>query len=329
MRIIIFILIISSSLRLCAQDPVFTQFYASPTILNPAFAGSMNSTRFSAGYRDQWQGVKSDLKTFYASADGYMGAIKSGIGANIINQKEDLSGYSYTQINLLYSFHIQLNNDWSLFPGISFGYGFKQFNLNGLLFEDQIDISSGNFDPTRESFIDKSSISLFDLSAGIVMYHHNAWIGLSLKHLTNPDISFLEDETAPLETFISLHGGYRFNISESNPYRSDSQGTYLFLTGNYMHQGPYDRFDLGAEFQISRLFIGLLTATRFNNQIDSADYLLSLNPTTGLQIDNFKIGFSYDFPVSAIGSNAGTAEITMQYLLGNIYKRNRRWQMKN
>lgn len=311
------------------QDPVFTQFYASPTILNPAFAGSRNSTRFSAGYRNQWLNIKSNLNTFYASADGFLGSINSGVGANIINQKEELTNYSYTQINLLYSFHVQLSEEWSLFPGISFGYAVKQLDFGNLLFEDQIDLASGNINPSNEQFIKKNKIDLFDFSAGMVLYHTNAWMGISLKHLNNPDISFIEEEALPLELFFSVHGGYRFTLRPDDRYSHKSDGTHLFVTANYMHQGPYNRLDFGAEFEISSFFIGLLTSATVNHQMSGANTLLSLNPITGLEFDKFKIGLSYDYPVSSIGNNAGTAEITFQYDLGNTYVRKRRWQLKN
>lgn len=324
--IILFVLFCS---EMRGQDPVFTQFYASPTILNPAFAGSRNSTRFSAGYRSQWLGVKSNLNTFYASADGFLGSINSGIGANLINQKEELTNYSYTQLNLLYSFHVQLSDDWSFFPGISFGYAFKQLDFGNLLFEDQLDLTSGNINPTNEVFFEKNNINLFDFSAGMVLYHTNAWIGFSLKHLNQPNISFIEEEELPLELFLSIHGGYRFTLRPDDRYAHQSDGTHLFVTANYMHQGPYDRIDLGAEFEISRFFIGLLSSTTVNSDIAGANTLISLNPITGIEFDNFKIGLSYDYPVSRIGNNAGTAEITFQYDLGNTYVRKRRWQIKN
>jgi hypothetical protein len=150
-----------------------------------------------------------------------------------------------------------------------------------------------------------------------------------MKHLTNPDISFLEDATQPLETFFSLHGGYRITLSEEDRYNSSYKGTYLFITGNFIHQGPYNRFDLGGEFQISKFFIGLLASTQPNKTISEADQLLSLNPLTGIQIGKFKIGLSYDFPISNIGSNGNTAEFTLQYFLGNTYQRKRRWKVKN
>ncbi|MGM0478992.1 MAG: type IX secretion system membrane protein PorP/SprF, partial [Bacteroidota bacterium] len=34
-----------------AQDPQFSQFYANPIYLNPAFAGSHGCPRFAANYR--------------------------------------------------------------------------------------------------------------------------------------------------------------------------------------------------------------------------------------------------------------------------------------
>lgn len=329
MKIITVLLFILSLAQMRAQDPVFTQFYASPTILNPAFAGSRNSTRFSAGYRSQWLNIKSNLNTFYASGDGFVGSINSGVGANIINQTEELTNYSYTQINLLYSFHIQLSEEWSLFPGISIGYALKQLDFGNLLFEDQIDLASGNINPSNEQFIERNKIDLFDFSAGMVLYHGNSWLGFSLKHLNNPNISFIEEEELPLEMFISIHGGYRFALRSDDRYSQKSNGTHLFVTANYMHQGPYDRIDFGAEFEISSFFIGLLTSATVNNDIEGADTFLSINPITGIEFDQFKIGLSYDYPISSIGNNAGTAEITLQFDLGNTYVRKRRWQIKN
>ena len=94
-----------------AQDPVFTQFYAAPTIMNPAFVGSTGNTRLGVGYRDQWIKNASKLSTFYAVADGYVESINSGIGFNLVNQREELTNYSYTQLNLMYSFQLRLSRN--------------------------------------------------------------------------------------------------------------------------------------------------------------------------------------------------------------------------
>ena len=55
---VLFILLaISFTLEVKAQDPEFTQFYANPLYLNPAFAGSARCPRIVMNYRNQWPGM--------------------------------------------------------------------------------------------------------------------------------------------------------------------------------------------------------------------------------------------------------------------------------
>lgn len=51
-----------------AQDPHFTQFYASPLYMNPAAAGSAThdgaaAARTIAQYRNQWSGLPGNFNT--------------------------------------------------------------------------------------------------------------------------------------------------------------------------------------------------------------------------------------------------------------------------
>ena len=52
-----------------AQDPAFSQFYANPLYLNPAFAGSNECPRANLNYRDQWPGIGRTYITTSASFD--------------------------------------------------------------------------------------------------------------------------------------------------------------------------------------------------------------------------------------------------------------------
>ena len=50
-----------------AQDPQFTQFYANPLYLNPAFAGTARCPRICMNYRNQWPNLSGTYVTYSAS----------------------------------------------------------------------------------------------------------------------------------------------------------------------------------------------------------------------------------------------------------------------
>ena len=54
---------LSFSENVFAQDPEFTQFYANPLYLNPAFAGTARSPRINLNYRNQWPGLSGTYVT--------------------------------------------------------------------------------------------------------------------------------------------------------------------------------------------------------------------------------------------------------------------------
>src|SRR5437016_3907470 len=53
--------LLPSSLK--AQDPHFTQFYANPLYLNPAFAGAAHCPRMNLSYRNQWPALQGQYIT--------------------------------------------------------------------------------------------------------------------------------------------------------------------------------------------------------------------------------------------------------------------------
>lgn len=55
-----------------AQDPEFTQFYANPLYLNPAFAGSQRCPRVALNYRNQWPALSGTFVTSSASYDQHV-----------------------------------------------------------------------------------------------------------------------------------------------------------------------------------------------------------------------------------------------------------------
>ena len=69
MRILLTTVLFLGVFRGMAQDPHFSQYYAAPTYLNPAFAGTGADHRFIANYRNQWPDISNGFITYAFSYD--------------------------------------------------------------------------------------------------------------------------------------------------------------------------------------------------------------------------------------------------------------------
>ncbi|MGB1253256.1 MAG: type IX secretion system membrane protein PorP/SprF, partial [Candidatus Promineifilaceae bacterium] len=63
--------LMSLSLMGYSQDPQFSQFYASPLYLNPAFTGNVDLGQFAFSYRNQWPGIPGKFISYSASYEHY------------------------------------------------------------------------------------------------------------------------------------------------------------------------------------------------------------------------------------------------------------------
>ena len=82
-KLLYVILIILMAGIVHAQDPQFTQIYATPLYTCPAFAGSTSGSRLVMNFRDQWPAIPGDFVTCAASYDQYVPQVNSGIGLHI------------------------------------------------------------------------------------------------------------------------------------------------------------------------------------------------------------------------------------------------------
>src|SRR6267154_6308565 len=82
--------------RVTAQDAQFSQFYAAPLYLNPAFAGATGQARVGLNYRNQWPAIDANFNTISAYADFYIEEKNSGVGVIITKDREGLLGLQST-----------------------------------------------------------------------------------------------------------------------------------------------------------------------------------------------------------------------------------------
>jgi len=75
---LLFFLTLFTVLNVQAQDPNFSQFFASPLTLNPALTGKFDGVvRVAGNYRNQWPTINNAYTTYTASIDA--GILKNHI----------------------------------------------------------------------------------------------------------------------------------------------------------------------------------------------------------------------------------------------------------
>src|SRR3982751_3769171 len=122
MKRIITLLLLCLSGFCFAQDPAFTQFYASPIYLNPAFAGSARCPRLALNYRNQWPGFDKTYITYSASYDQHVDLLSGGVGINILNDKAGDNTISTTNISGIYAYQMSIARDFSVRVGLQATY---------------------------------------------------------------------------------------------------------------------------------------------------------------------------------------------------------------
>jgi type IX secretion system PorP/SprF family membrane protein len=304
-----------------AQDPVFSQYFLVPETLNPGFSGFEDSSYLGLIHRTQWPSLDLRVDTQYAFFNTWIENV-GGIGVSILNQHENNTNYNHTQGNVNFAYHVRLANDWYFRPAVEVGFGTKSFNFSNLVLADQININSGSI---NSSSIDpfainaNRNVSFMDFTAGFVFDKKNTrndtdlWLGAVIKHLNKPNISFVENGNVPLDIFYSLHANYKFPYFDYND---------MLLSVNYMQQGEYNRMDVGAMIRLEKLMLGATAVTNpAKNGVDS-HLLTSVNAFVGLELDQLRFGFSYDFNTSSIGRTNGVYELSITYLTSCLICRN-------
>jgi type IX secretion system PorP/SprF family membrane protein len=277
-----------------AQDPIFTQFYANPLYLNPAFAGSNVCPRICINYRNQWPGIAGTYVTTSASFDRFVYRIKSGIGVLVTNDNAGLGTLKTTNVSGIYSYQWRPNRRLSINVGFKATYGQKTIDWNKLTFGDQIDERRG-FVHTSDEIPGVTRKSFVDFSAGLLAFTKHFYGGFSADHLTQPDESLLGGGQSRLPMKFTGHAGAVIPVGPKDAETSVSPNIL------YQQQQDFKQLNLGVYVTKGSMVGGL-----WYRNSDAFIVLI------GFQKGAFKIGYSYDVTVSKLSTaSAGSHELSL------------------
>jgi type IX secretion system PorP/SprF family membrane protein len=317
------------ALQVKAQDMQFSQFYASPLYINPAFTGATIQHRLNLNYRHQWPAIPGAFESYHFSYDYNADAINSGFGL-IFNKEEAGSfGLTSTIVATSYAYRFRLNRRTYLQPGLKLGLGFRGIDYSKLVFNDQLE-NNNDLTADEDAFRNETN-SYADISTGLLLYGESYWFGSSVNHLNQPNQTLLEEgNESILPMKISLHGGYRIQLSGPVVKRLNAKEILAAL--HYKSQGLYDQIDLGAYYSHNPFVFGLWYRgipgfKAYDAGYANNDALIFL---VGYSIPdrNFRIGYSYDVTISRLAANSGGAhEISIIYEAASrrTKRRNRRF----
>ncbi len=312
-----------------AQDPQFSQFYASPVYLNPALAGSTDRARVGVNYRNQWPSLTHSFTTISAYADFFSKAIESGVGIIVNQHTESFLDYQSTEIGGVYSYKMRVSDNLIMRTGIQLSYFNKDLNFEKLVFGNQIDIANGQvIGPSGETFERGEAVGFMSASAGTLIYSNSFWIGSAVHHINEPNQSFVGGDSR-LARKYSVHAGYKLNLGDGQRLRTVAyqfQERSVTFAVNYKKQAGFNQLDAGMQFYFQPLVIG---GWYRGIPIQSVDEIVkneSIIALLGLELnENLSFGYSHDFTVSRLaGSTGGAHEFSLTFSFGKIVKRTRR-----
>lgn len=297
---ILFISLIALSLldSAKAQDPQFTQFYANPLYLNPAFAGTAICPRIIMNYRNQWPAISGTYVTYSASYDQHFDALHGGVGVLVTNDRAGEGTLNTLAASLMYSYRLEVSRKFSVKLGLQASYMQKKIDWSKLTFGDQIDPRYGFIYNTNEIGPNSPTRGFPDFSAGLLGFSERFYVGFAAHHLTQPDEGFLGVSKLPMK--MTGHVGF---VSYFNKKRKEKGNWSL----NVLYQQQQDFQQINYGFYISKgVFVGGLW---FRQNFFNADAFIAL---VGFQYQGFKFGYSYDVTVSKLSNaTAGSHEFSV------------------
>lgn len=301
------------------SQTVFSQFYASPLLINPAHTGRFNnkSYRIGGAFRRE---INAQEKIYTQSTFFFDSKVLNkiapenncfAIGILGLAEKNETEGIKNTYLSTSVAYQKALDDEGKQQLGIGFQTTFARRKIQkpNLIFEDQVQawLNSGytNIDIFQLGNVD---FNYTDLNAGLVfqgMLNSNNFFtaGVSMHHITKPSRTFQGGELN-LSQQVWSHLAWEKNMS-------DGKKLYTALLISYSNKSINDLFTgLTYQIKINKYNQFIIGAWLRNTVIRGT----SIMPSIGLNFNGFSINTSYDVNITSKNtSQKGTTEISMIY----------------
>lgn len=298
-------LIAGTAVRAEMVDPSLTQYFQAPSLFNPAAAGATDLLRIRAGSRMQWIGIEGAPRDFMATADIPFKFLNRRWGGGVAMLQESIGLYQTLSIGAQFSARQKIGKGY-LSVGIQAAYLNQQFKGSKVVIPDDDDFHESTDDaiPT----IDVTGQG-FDMGVGLTYTHRWVTLGVSCTHLLSPEVKLRREGSEGSGSSETQEWLFRFDRT-------------LYFTAESNIPIKNTLFELMpsiiAGYDLADEWTGIATARlRYNNMLTaglSYRYNDGIALHLALEIKDFYIGYTYEYPLSAINrASSGSHEIIAGY----------------
>jgi type IX secretion system PorP/SprF family membrane protein len=295
-KIILHLLLVVTPLLIMAQQEAqFTHNMFNHMGANPGFAGLSNAICATGIARQQWVGFvdtedyRVSPESYLISVEGTISAIRGGIGGSV--KQDKLGYYTINDVQLGYAYHHQMD-EARLGIGVQVNFINSILDAGKFLAVDETDPLLNNLGGSEASNM------MLDMNLGLFYQMPGEYyLGISSTRLLNNSKEF-DNASGAYNNFrrhYFLSGGYQFTLPGNSSYE--------FLPSVFIKSdGQSIQYDLNAMMLYKQKVWGGMS---YRHQ-DAIGLLV------GLTFNEFRIGYSYDVPLSVVGA-AGSHEIMINY----------------
>jgi type IX secretion system PorP/SprF family membrane protein len=327
-----------------AQEAVFAQSYASPVHLNPAMTGVFDGQwRLNANYRQQWDGIFSNqpITSVHAAFDYRKNIAHKdylSFSFNALNDETGAGTRVKTQrVNLGTSYMKQLGGSryrqsaQYLIGGLQVGVGQHTLTMGDFWFDRQFDsvgVAVNTSLPTGE--LSPQTNMYFDYNLGLMYYmtwaaNRSLYIGASMHHLSQPNISFYGDDKENLRRRFTIHGGgeipFNKELSLMPHIMMTLQGPSMtsIVGGNFRytnHDWNEVALRMGASVRMANKYLAIFDKEGRPTPDGTGVWADAITLTGVVELNRLLIGASYDLHTSNIivpTNGRGAWELSLIY----------------
>ncbi len=309
-----------------SQSLILSQYYFSPSNLNPAYAGLEKDIFLGANYRSQWRNLQSpyNASVFSVSYPVYVVNPKpqhvGGVAFSVSKEAAGTSGiYSSLQGQLSAAYNLRLDEYRNILVfGLQGSFVQNKIDTDKLQWGSQYDVISGynpGIAPSLGTLRDQVSYPSF--STGIIWHHtiretyrrkgFKNHIGLAISNLNHPNTAFFTDYSRRAPLVLKASGGLTYTLQ----YLQISHQLLWVRSADSYHAnfGTYVTYRLTNIYNTDPNSVKLSVGSWYR-------WKDALVLSTALQTSKINVALSYDFNKTFLHQDiptGGAYELSVSY----------------